>query len=87
MGQTRARETRARPDSGHRGSFEADRWFGLTESDELTVEREIDHIIPIKYYDLNNAEDLYRCFNYKNTQLLHMKENRAKSTALPAMCK
>ena len=57
--------------------------LGLTESDELTPEWEIDHTIAVKYYDLNNEEDLYRCFNYKNTQLLHVNENRAKSSALP----
>ena len=63
-----------------------DEWakhLGLTESDELTADRTIDHIIPVKCYDLNNEEDLYRCFNYKNTQLLHTDENNKKGTKLP----
>ena len=57
--------------------------LGLTQSDELTADSDIDHIIPIYYYDLNNEEDLYRCFNYKNTQLLNKYVNRAKGAVLP----
>ena len=57
--------------------------LGLTESDELTADRTIDHIIPIYYYDLNNGDDLYRCFNYKNTQLLDKKDNYVKGAVLP----
>lgn len=39
---------------------------------------EIDHIIPISHFDLTDIEQAKRAFNYKNTQPLYWKENRAK---------
>ena len=40
---------------------------------------EIDHIKPIDAFDLNEEEELYLAFHYKNTQPLSKVENRAKS--------
>ena len=39
---------------------------------------EIDHIIPCTSFDLTNEENIYKCFNYKNTQPLTVFENRSK---------
>ena len=39
----------------------------------------IDHIKPIASFDLNNEEELYKCFNYTNTQPMEALENRIKS--------
>jgi hypothetical protein len=40
---------------------------------------EIDHIKPIDAFDLNVEENLYKCFNYINTQPLEKTKNREKS--------
>ena len=39
----------------------------------------IDHIKPIAAFDLNNEEELYKCFHYTNTQPMEALENRLKS--------
>jgi|FLOH01.1.fsa_nt_gi hypothetical protein len=39
----------------------------------------IDHIKPIASFDLNNEEELYKCFHYTNTQPMEAFENRLKS--------
>jgi hypothetical protein len=39
----------------------------------------IDHIKPIAAFDLNNEEELYKCFHYSNTQPMEALENRLKS--------
>ena len=44
---------------------------------------ELDHIIPLCKYDLNNPEDLHNAFNYRNTQLLSSPVHRKKGTKLP----
>ena len=43
----------------------------------------IDHIIPVSQYDLNDIEDLYRCFNYRNTQLLPADVHASKHSKIP----
>lgn len=43
---------------------------------------EIDHIIPIDLFDLNDNKQLYECFNYKNTRPLFITENRIKSNKI-----
>ncbi len=40
---------------------------------------EIDHIIPIDSFDLADSQQLYECFNYKNTRPLNITENKIKS--------
>ena len=40
---------------------------------------EIDHIKPVDSFDLNNEENLYKCFHYLNTQPLEKTKNREKS--------
>ena len=42
-------------------------------------EWEMDHIKPISKFNLNSLDELYKCFNYKNIQLLWKHENRIKS--------
>ena len=44
---------------------------------------ELDHIIPLSKYDLNNPEELHSAFNYRNTQLLWSPVHRKKGTKLP----
>ena len=39
----------------------------------------IDHIKPIAAFDLNEEEELYKCFHYTNTQPMEALENRLKS--------
>jgi hypothetical protein len=43
---------------------------------------EIDHIKPIDSFDLNIEENLYKCFNYTNTQPLEKTKNREKSNKI-----
>ena len=40
---------------------------------------EIDHIKPIDSFDLQDESQMYKCFNYNNTQPLEKYENRLKS--------
>lgn len=40
---------------------------------------EIDHIRPICSFNLENEEEMYECFHYKNTRPLSRIENREKS--------
>ena len=42
-------------------------------------EWEMDHIKPISSFNLNSTDELYKCFNYKNIQLLWKHDNRVKS--------
>ena len=39
---------------------------------------EIDHIKPISLFDLENEQEIKKCFNYKNTKPLSINENRKK---------
>lgn len=39
---------------------------------------EMDHIIGICNFDLNNIEEAKKCFNYKNIQILSSIENKKK---------
>ena len=59
------------------------KWLGLTETSVLTAMIHIDHIIPVSQYDLNDIEDLYRCFNYRNTQLLPADVHGSKQSKIP----
>jgi len=43
---------------------------------------EIDHIKPIDSFNINNPEELTKCFHYTNTQPLYWKENREKSNKI-----
>ena len=44
---------------------------------------EIDHIIPIRCYDLADPIDLKRVFNWRNTQVLTKQANMIKGASLP----
>lgn len=39
---------------------------------------EVDHIYPCSKFDLTIEENIYKCFNYNNTQPLYKSENRSK---------
>lgn len=39
---------------------------------------EVDHIIPCSSFDLSIEDNIYKCFNYKNTQPLYKSLNRSK---------
>ena len=40
---------------------------------------EVDHIKPISLFNLNDEEEVFKCFNYQNLQPLWKLENRQKS--------
>mgnify|MGYP001591990549 FL=1 len=40
---------------------------------------EIDHIKPIDSFNLNDPDELIKCFHYTNTQPMFWKDNREKS--------
>ena len=44
---------------------------------------ELDHIIPLCRYDLEDPIDLMRAFNYKNMQLMSHTMNKYKGCGLP----
>ena len=43
---------------------------------------EIDHIKPISSFNLNNPEELTKCFHYTNTQPLYWEDNLKKSNKI-----
>jgi hypothetical protein len=58
--------------------------FNFLFSDTLTWENygkvwEIDHVIPCATFDLTNLEDVYKCFNWKNTKPVTKNFNRSKN--------
>jgi len=62
----------------------ADHIYAQLPPGETTIKGyEIDHVIPTSRYNMNNAEDRARCFNWQNLQLLTTAENRAKYAKLP----
>lgn len=46
--------------------------------DNYGVIWEVDHIYPCSKFDLTIEENIYKCFNYTNTQPLYKSENRSK---------
>lgn len=59
--------------------------FDETMSWELFLDNKIhlDHIVPCAYFDLTKEEDQNICFNYRNIQPLHYKDNIKKRNSLP----
>ena len=45
-------------------------------------EWELDHVYPISKFNLNDIEEIKKCFNYKNIQPLWMFDNRSKSNKI-----
>lgn len=45
----------------------------------------IDHIWPVRCYDLTDTAEQQRCFNYRNTRLLTSTENLKKSGNVPSI--
>lgn len=43
---------------------------------------EIDHIYPLSKFDLTKEENIFKAFNYKNTQPLYKSENKSKSNKI-----
>jgi len=41
-------------------------------------EWELDHVYPISKFNLDDIEEIKKCFNYKNIQPLWMFDNRSK---------
>jgi len=50
---------------------------------ELTNEKEIDHIFPFQYYNLEDVSQQQNVMNYMNLQILTLQENGDKSSKLP----
>ena len=40
---------------------------------------EIDHLVPIDSFDLTNGDEIYECFDWKNTRPMESSANSAKS--------
>ena len=50
----------------------------------LGDDNDIDHIVPIHFYDMSNPIDWYRAFNYRNTRLLrHGAHKKRAKCGLP----
>ena len=45
-------------------------------------EKQIDHIIPVREYDMSIESDRLKCFNYLNQQSLTKEEHDAKCTSI-----
>ena len=50
---------------------------------EIGPTDQIDHIIPIKCYNLHDPVDRMRAFNYENTRIVSKAENNSKRGSLP----
>ena len=48
---------------------------------EGAVGDEIDHVKPLTAFNLQNENELYEAFNWKNTRLISRHENRIKHTS------
>jgi len=57
-------------------------WDQLRKSGDSSDVLEIDHIIPCKFYDLTNDQELQACYHFSNLQLLWRTDNRRKSARL-----
>ena len=51
---------------------------GMSWEKVLNAEIEIDHIKPLKEFDLTKESEQFKAFNYKNTQPLWKRDNRIK---------
>ena len=52
------------------------KWLSYDGSDG----NEIDHVKPLAAFNLQNKDELYEAFNWKNTRLISKHENRSKHT-------
>ncbi len=52
------------------------KWLSYDGSDR----NEIDHVKPLAAFNLQNKDELYEAFNWKNTRLISKHENRSKHT-------
>ena len=43
----------------------------------------LDHIVPYRYFNVEDEQELLKCCNYKNTQPLSLSENAKKRNRLP----
>ena len=55
------------------------KWKRKISMSEYGKTWEIDHIIPMSKFRLNNESHIAKCFHYTNLQALGNRENRAKS--------
>ena len=58
---------------------------GMTWKKFLNGEIHIDHIIPLKYFDLSDAIQIDCANHYLNLQPLYKKQNSLKGSRLPAL--
>ena len=56
----------------------------LSIESPLPASIELDHIIPLHAYDLQNSEDVRRAFNWRNLQLLDHAANKRKGKRPPS---
>lgn len=55
------------------------KFTGAMTWENYTKEWEVDHIIPVKLFNLLDMDERRRCFHYTNLQPLHPHENSVKS--------
>ncbi len=59
------------------------KWISYTMTEDMTWDNygtfwNIDHLIPIKTFDLSNSDDVKKAFNWKNTWAMKSNENFSK---------
>jgi hypothetical protein len=62
-------------------------WISFNITNHFTFENygtewHIDHVIPVSKFDLNNKEEQYIAFNWRNTTPLSVKENLSKNNKI-----
>ena len=56
--------------------------MGYSLSEIITLDFHIDHIIPVSYYDLENINDIRKCWDPNNLRWLASKENMSRGNRI-----
>lgn len=62
-------------------------WLEYCFTEEMTMENhgtywDLDHVIPVSLFNLNDEEEVYTCFNYKNYMPIPSEINRSKQNKI-----
>jgi hypothetical protein len=62
-------------------------WFEYNFLDDMNWNNygtvwSIDHVIPVKHFDLNKENEKYKCWNWTNLVPLHVKSNSSKKSSI-----
>lgn len=66
----------------------ARKWLESQFRDDMTWENygclwQIDHFVPVSFFDLSKTDSQLECFHWKNIQPLYVKDNKQKGKTLP----